>query len=300
MDWTRAELKTRAKEFLKTRYWYALLITFLAGLLGGGSSFSFSFRNDTDSESMKKFFETLDPTVLILFTGAAAFVGLLALLFSVFVGIPVGIGMMRWFSRTREGGDPSKIGLLFSLFKQDSYLPSIGASLWMRLWLFLWSLPSIALLSFGAVVLAVPGLLMGTGVAAGAVLLIPGIACLLAGVVALFLPIVKEYAYRMTPWILADNPRIGYKRALKLSIAMTAHQKLDMFVLDLSFIGWFLLGLLACCVGVIGVPPYVNATFSELYHVMKHASIQRGESTMEEFGYALVTDAPAFTGDAQA
>ncbi len=300
MEWNRSELKTRAKEFLKTRYWYALLVTIIGGLLGGGSSFSASFRNNTDSESMKKFFETLDPTVLLLFTGAAAFLALLSVLFSIFVGVPVGIGMMRWFSRTREGGDPSKIGLLFSLFKKESYLPSIGASLWMQLWLFLWSLPSIALVIVGTAVIILPGMFTRAGAVAGVAYLAPGIVGIVLALAALILPIVKGYAYRMTPWILADNPRIGYQRALKLSIAMTDHQKLDMFVLDLSFIGWFLLGFLACCVGVLGVPPYVNATFSELYHLLKQDCIQRGESTMEEFGYSLVTETPAFTGDATA
>ena len=49
--------------------------------------------------------------------------------------------------------------------------------------------------------------------------------------------IVKSYAYRMVSYILSDNPNIGYKRAVELSNKMTDGEKMDMWILDLSFIG---------------------------------------------------------------
>ncbi|WP_163193441.1 DUF975 family protein [Clostridium thermarum] len=85
--------------------------------------------------------------------------------------------------------------------------------------------------------------------------------------------IVKSYAYRMVPYILADNPNIGVKRAIELSNEMTRGHKFDMFVLDLSFIGWYLLGALACGVGVLFVKPYENATYAELYLVLRRNAI---------------------------
>jgi hypothetical protein len=81
--------------------------------------------------------------------------------------------------------------------------------------------------------------------------------------------IVKAYAYSMVPYILADNPNIGSGRAIELSIQMTDGHKLDMFILDLSFIGWYLLGTLACGIGVLFVMPYENATYAELYLVLR-------------------------------
>ncbi len=77
--------------------------------------------------------------------------------------------------------------------------------------------------------------------------------------------IVKGYAYMMVPYLLADNPNLDYKEALRLSNEMTKGYKLDIFILDLSFIGWYLLGLLACGVGVLFVRPYHDATLAELY-----------------------------------
>ena len=67
--------------------------------------------------------------------------------------------------------------------------------------------------------------------------------------------IIKYYAYSMVPYILGDNPNIGYKRAVELSKQMTHGHKFNMWVLDLSFLGWYLLGVLACCVGDLFVTP---------------------------------------------
>jgi uncharacterized membrane protein len=58
-----------------------------------------------------------------------------------------------------------------------------------------------------------------------------------------FIPgIIKYYEYSMVKYIVADNPKIDYKRALEISRQMTRNNKWQIFVLDLSFIGWLLLG----------------------------------------------------------
>lgn len=94
--------------------------------------------------------------------------------------------------------------------------------------------------------------------------------------------IVKSYAYRMVPYILTDNPHIGHKRAVELSNEMTRGQKLDMFILDLSFIGWYILGLLALIVGMLFVLPYDNSTKAELYLVLRQEALDRGICSHEE------------------
>ena len=57
---------------------------------------------------------------------------------------------------------------------------------------------------------------------------------------------------------------------------------MDMFVLDLSFIGWFLLGMLALIVGVLFVLPYQNATYAELYAVLRGNAISGGLCSADE------------------
>jgi len=86
----------------------------------------------------------------------------------------------------------------------------------------------------------------------------------------------------MVPYILAENPNIDYKRAIELSNQMTKGQKFDIFVLDLSFIGWYILGALLVGLGVYFVFPYVNSTNAELYLVLKQNAIDTGICSPEE------------------
>jgi len=88
--------------------------------------------------------------------------------------------------------------------------------------------------------------------------------------------VIKSYAYRMVPYILAENPDIDYKKAVELSNEMTMGHKVDIWVLDLSFIGWYLLGALACGIGVMFVRPYHDATDAELYLELKEIAIEKG------------------------
>ena len=97
--------------------------------------------------------------------------------------------------------------------------------------------------------------------------------------------IIKYYAYIMIPYILAENPKIGSKRAMELSEEMTSGEKFDMFVLDLSFIGWYLLGTLALGVGILFVNPYYNATYAELYLELKNKAITNGFTDSNELIY---------------
>ncbi|MFQ9152668.1 MAG: DUF975 family protein [Blautia sp.] len=53
--------------------------------------------------------------------------------------------------------------------------------------------------------------------------------------------IVKSYEYKMIPYILAENPGLSMSRVFELSREMTMNEKMDMFVLNLSFIPWFIL-----------------------------------------------------------
>lgn len=99
--------------------------------------------------------------------------------------------------------------------------------------------------------------------------------------------IIKAYAYRMVPYILTDNPQIGYSRAIELSNEMTKGHKFDMFVLDLSFIGWYILGLIALGVGVLFVMPYELATKAELYLVLRKNAMDYGMCTAGELSLAV-------------
>lgn len=81
--------------------------------------------------------------------------------------------------------------------------------------------------------------------------------------------IIKSYQYAMVEYILADDPDISSHDALIQSREMMNGNKWRYFVLELSFIGWFLLGSIACGIGTLFVMPYYHATMTQFYLTVK-------------------------------
>ena len=94
--------------------------------------------------------------------------------------------------------------------------------------------------------------------------------------------IVKSYSYRMVPYLLTDNPLLETERAITLSRELMDGNKFNTFVLDLSFIGWYLLGMIPFGIGVLFVNPYAFSTSAELYLVIREYGLQNGICTYEE------------------
>lgn len=81
--------------------------------------------------------------------------------------------------------------------------------------------------------------------------------------------IVKSYSYVMTPFIMAENPDMTASEAINASKAMMDGHKWELFVLDLSFIGWSLLCVLTLNFGYIALNPYRNAAYTVFYRSVK-------------------------------
>ena len=83
--------------------------------------------------------------------------------------------------------------------------------------------------------------------------------------------LIKAYEYSMIPYLLAENPNLSASEAFSLSKQMTTGQKMNLFVLDLSFLGWIILGLICCGIGILFVLPYPEATRAEVYLNLKES-----------------------------
>ena len=77
--------------------------------------------------------------------------------------------------------------------------------------------------------------------------------------------IIATYAYAMVPYIMAENPEMSASEACAKSKEMMKGYKFDLFTLELSFIGWFLLCALTCGIGFIVLRPYIEAAFADFY-----------------------------------
>lgn len=249
MLWSRRELKSRAKQVLRTSYWKAFLVSLLLAVISGGipscnwnsnqnSSFHFSDMHTGFGDVS----DGVGAIILIVIILVVIVAGLAALAFNIFVIAPFKVNAHQYFKQASQKN--VDMNYLLYAFGKGRYLGIVAGMFWSALLNFLWYL----------------------------VFIIPGF--------------VKTYAYSMVPYILSDNPTIGRKRAVELSNQMTRGFKWRMFVLDLSFIGWFILGAIALGVGVLFVLPYYNATKAELYVVLRQHAIQYGISNDEELKIA--------------
>ena len=84
--------------------------------------------------------------------------------------------------------------------------------------------------------------------------------------------IIKSYSYRMVPYILAEHPELSANEIITRSRRMMDGHKWAAFKLDLSFFGWFLLGILTLgLVEVFWTKPYLESTQAALYLKLRDA-----------------------------
>ena len=89
--------------------------------------------------------------------------------------------------------------------------------------------------------------------------LLSGLLVALASLLLVVPGVILSYSYRLVPYLAAERQDLTATECLKESRRLMQGYKWRAFCLDLSFIGWLLLGTLACGIGVIFVAPYMQA-----------------------------------------
>ncbi|AEE16084.1 DUF975 family protein [Treponema brennaborense] len=95
--------------------------------------------------------------------------------------------------------------------------------------------------------------------------------------------IVKAFAYSQMFFIIAENPGITVRKAMKMSMAMTKGYKGDLFVLDLSFLGWGLLCIPTLGIGLLWLIPYIRASQTHAYAYLKRQALTAGVLNESDF-----------------
>ena len=86
--------------------------------------------------------------------------------------------------------------------------------------------------------------------------------------------IIKTFSYSMASFILADNPELTAREALEESKRIMEGHKFDLFVLQLSFFWWYLLGAITFGIAYVYVVPYFEATMTNFYNEIKDKKIE--------------------------
>lgn len=80
--------------------------------------------------------------------------------------------------------------------------------------------------------------------------------------------IVKTYSYSMAYYIKLDHPEYTATQAITESRRLMNGHKADLFLLDLSFLGWIIVGALCFGIGTLWVTPYQQAARAEFYKAL--------------------------------
>ncbi len=88
--------------------------------------------------------------------------------------------------------------------------------------------------------------------------------------------IIFSLAYGMVPFVIFDNPGIAPREALRTSRMMMRGHKAELFLLQLSFIGWALLCIL-CPIGILWLSPYMYTATAHFYEDVKAEYATREE-----------------------
>lgn len=136
--WTRAELKTAAKDYLRGNYWKAFVVCLIVTILaygGGVGPNTARMSREISSSGVGA-----DGTGIILNTIMAAVLAfsLVYLVLKILVGFNIEVGQARFFLNGFEG--ESNIGDTFTVFYKGEYGNIFKVQLLKTVKIFLWSL----------------------------------------------------------------------------------------------------------------------------------------------------------------
>lgn len=254
--WMRYDLKQRAKGVLRWNYWKAFLISLVIGIAGGSSGGGINLSSSRWNLGENKDFFNFNGHQYNPFDGAfelrtAIIIAIIAFVVAI-VAFAISMALRVFLGYPLEvGGRRFFVRSAENTDNKKCFSYTFAGQNYM-------------------------GIVK--------TMLLRGVQNFLWYLLFFFPGVVKAYSYSMVPYILGDNPNIGPKRAIQLSQDMTYGHKFDMFVLELSFIGWYLLGVLALGIGVLFVKPYEDATKAELYLVLRQNALDNNMCTYSELG----------------
>lgn len=241
--WTRALLKQNAKEAFKRNYWMCVAVSFVTLVLMGGFSVGGSSTVDVNNASDTTLDYSMESLVEFLEQVPPYFWTILWVAMA--VGLIIGLCVSILFTNVVQ------VGCNRYFLENREHKTGFGQLFYSfqggRYGTTVWVMFLKTLYIFGWSLL----------------FFIPGI--------------VKAYSYMLVPYIVAENPSLDHKRVFQLSREMMYGHKWDAFVLELSFMGWFLLAsFTGGILNIFYVNPYVYATYAEFYSAMKAEAKMKG------------------------
>lgn len=90
--------------------------------------------------------------------------------------------------------------------------------------------------------------------------------------------IIAALSYAMTPFILEEHPELTASEAIARSKALMDGHKMDLFILNLTFLGWDILCALTANIGHLFLNPYKNAAYAVFYREISQPQTTKSQS----------------------
>lgn len=225
---SRAELKQQAKDQLRGNWGWAILLSFISWFIIYLLSDIVSFITSGQDRIYKSVYQTINGVDYTQVMSTNDYWGgLINFVITLFAGV-IAWGVAYTILHFRDTGDKTDIFKGIFVGYTDGHFENT----------FLTYLMTLIFNSLWYLLLIVPG-------------------------------IIKGYSYSMTAYILKDMMDAGHKpsatEAITKSRQLMDGHKTDLFVLDLSFIGWYLLGIITVGIGLLWVVPYYRQTRANFY-----------------------------------
>ena len=250
--------RANALQALKGRWGTAVLTAILAALLSGGLAGGTNFGGSGQELGLQQ----MEAMNQMVWMGIASTLVFGLALFVISGAVEMGYAHFNLHLIDRQ---VARVGHLFG------HMNRIGAGLRMvllrSLYLLLWMLPSIGLITVWCVVgyeriLSWMQLLQEDMAAA---LVVYTYAMLPIILIACIPMVIASYRYLLMPYIMAENPGMRARDAIRMSKCLMRGFKWKAFCLRLSFIGWLLLAVLTFGIGGLWVYPYMAAADASFY-----------------------------------
>ena len=200
-------------------------------------------------------------------------VGFILELLKTIVDFIVEMVLVSFFLIFSRSPDPVSLKDYFEGY--NKWARAILCGLWKLLWSFLWGLLAIPLIVIFVIIMSCFSTFSGSDTVNYSICTF----LLFLGFIPMF---IKMIEYSFSFFFAAEFPEVGIRKSLRLSITIAKGHRWEIFVLNISFIGWVLLSILTCGVGFLWSLPYYYMTLTNAYHALLQDALENGKILPED------------------
>lgn len=272
MNFDRPKYKTFALMQLKNRWKPAIIATIISVIILTIFSISQQQTNTLTFSQML----SLSYEELLAYSQSNPMYSIPGIILSVIqtiMGFIIEIVLVAFFLIYSRSPDPVSLKQYFEGY--NKWARGILCGLWRTLWTCIWGLFLVFLITVYVFIILFTQTSIDNTVLNNTLPVI----IIIIGAIPMF---IKSIEYSFAMFFTAEFPEIGIRKSLRLSITIAKGHRWDIFVLELSFLGWFLFSAITFGIGFVWTLPYYYMTFINTYHALLQDALESGKIRPEE------------------